>query len=1050
MKKCRFISLVLAVCLVLTCFMAAPCSVSASTAYAPNNPYGITNSNDNATILQAWNWSYSNIESKMPKIAKQGFSVIQISPPNELKKETLGHNVTGEAKNGWWMMYQPAGFKINKSTDNALGTKAQLLKMIDTAHRYGVRVIADAVINHMGTCEDEDGMTSQYPKDHLTPRAAEFESVIVKNDLFHFPWENMTYAYEWSGPEDSCTYDLTRKCTSRLPDLKTEDTRVQNVIYNYLKELVDAGIDGFRFDAAKHIETPSDSEKYRSDFWTNTVSAVRTYAQNTYGKDVLSYGEILNTCGYGRSYDYYYPFMKVTDSDIIGKVQNGVVSGNTAEATPFGMTNGSKEQTVLWNESHDTYMTEPDKWGSTRNLSKLQRNKIWAAIAARDGITSLYLARPSSLTQQLGEASNTDWTSKEVAAVNHFNNYYSGQGEYLGSYDTIAVIGRGSSTAKGGGAVLVNCSGTGKSAAGTPVATMSDGTYTDKISGSTFTVSGGKISSGNIGATGVAVIYNAPSWVPDSSASLTGDKTILFTNNLNWSNVHLYAFDSSGNNNAAWPGVAMQNMGNNGYGSENFKGTFPKGWTIIFNGSGGQTQDIPYEGNAEGYWLDGSTTGGTYGDVYVATAWYGTGGDDDNEQDETVPPTFAPASTAAPPTAAPTTTAPVTATAPVTTTAPVTSTAPTVTTKPTETATTTAVVTAETTKPTETQTAPETEPTESTGTTSAESSTAVEPTETVSQADSSKTGETSEVTTEATETVSASDVPESTFESSAAEDSTSAEEMRTLYYTPSAENKDKNYSYKLFIKPLGEEPIEYDLEPSGLMGSNGMPIYKANVPAKYEKLEMLKYEVYDGENWISETAFKYAKLSDYNNKIIKNDGELSTEPVPETSEPYTGTDNPTGETESVTSTEPQTTSFPAETTSPIAETTAPDSATVQPSTAATEPATAETVADKLPNPVKVKAVLKTVKAKKLKAKKQTVKPVAIKGAKGTVKVVKVKSGTTAKIYKKITVNAKNGAITFKKGAYAKKTYNIKLKITVAGNKDYAAKTVVKKVRIKVK
>ena len=108
------------------------------------------------------------------------------------------------------------------------------------------------------------------------------------------------------------------------------------------------------------------------------------------------------------------------------------------------------------------------------------------------------------------------------------------------------------------------------------------------------------------------------------------------------------------------------------------------------------------------------------------------------------------------------------------------------------------------------------------------------------------------------------------------------------------------------------------------------------------------------------------------------------------------------------------------------------------------------VSKKSDNPIKVTAKIKIVKLKKLKNKKQVVKPITIKGAQGSVTVSKVKNGTNAKIYKKITVNRKTGAITFKKGKYAKKTYKIKLKITVAGNADYNAKTVTKVVKIKVK
>lgn len=526
MKK-RIIAVVLSICIISTCFIAVQFTAASAattdkqTSAAKVN--GITDSNDNATILQCWNWSYENLEKEIPKIAKQGFSVVQISPPNEIKQATVGAKVTqSDNKNGWWMFYQPAGFQINESTDNALGTKAQLKKMVDTAHSYGVRVIADSVINHMGTCDNEDSITSSDPMAHVTPKAKQFEPEIYNNKLFHSPWFNMTYQYEWNGPENTCTNDLTRGCTSRLPDLKTEDSRVQNAIYDYLKELVDTGIDGFRFDAAKHIETPDDLAAYRSDFWKNTVTKVRTYAKTTYQKDVLSYGEILNTCGYNRKYSSYFPFMKVTDSTIYRQIQKAVIQSNPGQAIPQNMSIDTKNKSnvVLWNESHDTYMD-----GESKSFSKLQRNKTWAAIAARDGITSMYLARPASLTQNLGVASETDWTAPEVAAVNNFNNFFDGQGEYLGNSNGIAVVGRGSSTAKGGGAVLVNCSGSSKSAANVPVATMSNGTYTDKVSGTSFVVSGGKITSGTIGNTGIAVLYNEPE--PTTAAPTTAAPTTI-------------------------------------------------------------------------------------------------------------------------------------------------------------------------------------------------------------------------------------------------------------------------------------------------------------------------------------------------------------------------------------------------------------------------------------------------------------------------------------------------------------------------------------------
>jgi hypothetical protein len=102
------------------------------------------------------------------------------------------------------------------------------------------------------------------------------------------------------------------------------------------------------------------------------------------------------------------------------------------------------------------------------------------------------------------------------------------------------------------------------------------------------------------------------------------------------------------------------------------------------------------------------------------------------------------------------------------------------------------------------------------------------------------------------------------------------------------------------------------------------------------------------------------------------------------------------------------------------------------------------------NTLSLSAKTVKVKSKKLKKKKQTVKPLTIKNAKGEVTVTKVKKGSAAKLFKKITVNKKTGAITIKKGKYAKKTYKIKLKITANGNSDYNSKTLTKVVKIKVK
>ena len=97
------------------------------------------------------------------------------------------------------------------------------------------------------------------------------------------------------------------------------------------------------------------------------------------------------------------------------------------------------------------------------------------------------------------------------------------------------------------------------------------------------------------------------------------------------------------------------------------------------------------------------------------------------------------------------------------------------------------------------------------------------------------------------------------------------------------------------------------------------------------------------------------------------------------------------------------------------------------------------------NTLSVKAKKPSLKASKLKKKKQTIKAskaFTIKGAQGTVSYKK-KSGSS----KKLSINAKTGVITVKKGT-KKGTYKIVVAVTAAGNEQYEART--KKVTVKVK
>ena len=688
MKTKKLISLILAVVLTVSMCTVAFVSANAADTYneyekmleaiKPENNYGLAKTVNEGKIIQAWNWSYANIEKNLEKLAEQGFTTIQVSPPNELKMPTKGVKVCepaidGIAPNGWWMFYQPAGFQLNESTDNALGTKAEFVQMCDKAHDLGLKIIVDAVINHMGTDDDHIGKytnTSTDPMDHVNPRAAEFEPELLAAKAFHDPWVDMTYKENyWDGWSDyDIEEDLTQHCTSGLPDLATETKLVQDTIYDYFVELVESGADGFRFDAAKHIETSHDTY-FASNFWENTLLKLR---ENYPDKECYAYGEILNKCGDGRPFHEYTELMDVTDSSSYWGIKNAVVNmGTDGNPTPYYQSesedcdpttvNFTKENVIQWNESHDTYID-----GGTSSLTVQQRNKIWALTAARQKITGVYFARPDDRTGAnraaieaicanitLGDAALTSWTLPEVKAVNQFDNYFGDADEYNSTVDKVTMIERG-----GLGATLVNLGGTTKSV-NMKANILAEGTYIDSITGNTFTVANGKLT-GSIGSTGIACIYYAQDTEPDlpdpsedpytypinwqagEYPEFEGYTTLVLSSKT-WTQAYSYCWvNGTEDFNVAWPGTPMKLVTeDNGYGERQFVAYIPKEYDmyIINNGEGGgsnQTADLSVP-TSSGVWLDkldanGNWTVGYWTPTFIPTK---LGGGDDKP---TTPP----------------------------------------------------------------------------------------------------------------------------------------------------------------------------------------------------------------------------------------------------------------------------------------------------------------------------------------------------------------------------------------------------------------------------
>lgn len=483
-------SIVLALCMIISCVavsnfttMAASTSVTevsaASDTASTGASYNLAKKIEDGNILHCFNWTLSQIKEELPNIASAGFTSVQTSPLQP-------HVDTG----AWYWLYQPTDSTIG----NELGDYNALKSLCSEADKYGIKVIVDVVANHLAGWNDGRW-----------------------NDNIAGSWRNSDYFHN----QGECSnwdnrYDVTHKNIG-MPDLNSEHEAVQNKFAQMVEGLKSAGVDGVRWDAAKHIGLPSEG----CGFWSKIASL-----------GMFNYGEILDNPAGNSGDEYngnlmkeYANYIGVTDSSysghITGCIRDGKTDGWNANWANMGVPTG---RIVYWAESHDTYCNN----GWTNSLDERIIDRAYAVLAARADSQALYLSRPYEKNHnsiQYARKGSTHFTAKEVAAVNHFHNAMAGTREYFLTDNGCFVI------CRGGGAVIVSPSGsnfdiTVQNGGGI----VPSGTYTDEVSGSRWTVNGSSIS-GHIGNTGVAVIYDQPAASPTVYA--TPGSTTFTTDTMN-------------------------------------------------------------------------------------------------------------------------------------------------------------------------------------------------------------------------------------------------------------------------------------------------------------------------------------------------------------------------------------------------------------------------------------------------------------------------------------------------------------------------------------
>lgn len=269
-------------------------------------------------LVHLFEWRWEDVAKECETfLGPSGFAGVQISPPNE-------HRIVSGRP--WWERYQPVSYKLESRS----GNREQFIDMVNRCKKAGVKIYADAVINHMASMRFSADPTYgvgtggshfdyySYPDFH---QEAHFHT--CRDDI-------LDYQNRWR----------VQNCNlCGLADLNTGSSFVQDKIAAYLSELLGLGVAGFRIDAAKHID----------------VDELASILSKVHGKPEL-YQELIETIGEPIQGAEYLKNGKVSEFDYGKKLSDIFRTGKLADLKSFTQNEAvflPSEKAIVFIDNHD-------------------------------------------------------------------------------------------------------------------------------------------------------------------------------------------------------------------------------------------------------------------------------------------------------------------------------------------------------------------------------------------------------------------------------------------------------------------------------------------------------------------------------------------------------------------------------------------------------------------------------------------------------------------------------------------------------------------------
>ncbi|KAJ4434150.1 hypothetical protein ANN_16470 [Periplaneta americana] len=238
-----------------------------------------------SAIVHLFEWKFSDIADECERfLAPNGFAGVQVSPVHE-------NLIVTSPNRPWWERYQLVSYNIYSRS----GDEAAFRDMVRRCNNVGIRIYVDVVLNHMtGNWDNARGQAG----DTADTYNLQYPAVPYGPGDFHSQCSITNYS----------DANNVRNCElNGLHDLNQGSTYVRGKMIEYLNNLVDSGIAGFRVDAAKHM-WPADLEYIYSQ--VNDLSTDHGFASGT---RPFIYQEVIDLGGEAIKSTEYTGFGRVTE-----------------------------------------------------------------------------------------------------------------------------------------------------------------------------------------------------------------------------------------------------------------------------------------------------------------------------------------------------------------------------------------------------------------------------------------------------------------------------------------------------------------------------------------------------------------------------------------------------------------------------------------------------------------------------------------------------------------------------------------------------------------